>query len=546
MLRRFTACLTAIVVYAFTVFSPALDMARASQNALLSPTTGSVSGLSLTNNYNSALDSLNTCNSGASAPTNQLSGVPSLGNCWINTSTTPNTYNIYDGTDWLPVAYLDIVNHIWVPILGGGEVGSLTAASTTNLCPSTTGSTVVSFVQITGTTTINSFGTNCAVGSIKIVLFNSATPLTNSGNIYPPTFADYTTAATDIGIFAYAGANWYPVSYLKGNGSALSTVGLNIGASALGNSALAFTVPTNLQLNASIASDELTVAVCTTNSGSNTCNNASSTNPILFSFPDPANLYYGDPVIVSLQAAQSFTTGATSDSFGCATGVLCKLWVWEINNGGTLGVCVYNTVSGNNILDLNETLNQTSQSGTGGGANAQNLYCNISAVSAKAVRRLGYIEATWTSGTGWTGITAVRLFGPGVHKPGEPAGNSGMGASITPFDATDLVHVIATGYNAGTNSSSAGVYTNLSTLKRGSTSIATQDSSGNYPVSGTLDLPFGFGILDNPATTSSTTYSVTCSNGTFTCTPTAAFLLEEITSWLETPANDDGKLRSVG
>lgn len=88
-----------------------------SQNPLSSPTTGTVSGLNLTNNYNSALDSVNTMNSGSSAPANQLSASPSAGNLWLDNASNPYPVNVYDGADWVSVGWLDATNHDWVPAL---------------------------------------------------------------------------------------------------------------------------------------------------------------------------------------------------------------------------------------------------------------------------------------------------------------------------------------------------------------------------------------------------------------------------------------------
>src|SRR5581483_5141861 len=105
----------------------------ASQNALLSPTTGTVSGLQLTNNYNNALDSLNTANSGASAPTNQLTGVPSLGNWWLNTTSAPYGLGMYDGAQWPVLANIDPTAHAWNVQLGGGTA-TLASAGTVDLC----------------------------------------------------------------------------------------------------------------------------------------------------------------------------------------------------------------------------------------------------------------------------------------------------------------------------------------------------------------------------------------------------------------------------
>lgn len=551
MLRRALTCLFAVLVYGFTVFGPALDMARASQNSLFSPATGTVTGLQLTNNYNSALDSVNTCNSGASAPTNQLSGVPSLGNCWIDTATTPNTLNYYDGADWLPEAYLDTTNHIWIPNLGGGNgTPTIASATTTNLCPSTVGASVAPTVEVTGTTTITGFGTNCGNGVIKIVEFGGALTLTNSGSLVLLGAGNITTAAGDWGIFIYvSGTGWYNVAYQKANGSALTSVGLNIGASALANSALSFTVPTNLQLNAAVASNELTVSVCTINSGSNTCNNASSSNPILFAFRDPTAAN-GDPTIVSLQASLGFTTGATSDSFGCTTAVLCRLWVWAIDNAGTIDLCVYNAdnPTGPSVVDLNEGAVQTSQSGTGGGTSVQALYCNASAVSSKAVRRLGYIEATWTSGTGWSGPTTVQLFGPGVKKPCDVVqtiyaqSSTAATATIVPTSAVNLVQV-----NATVVFSAAGNANAAAQIKRGATAVG-QPTYAYYAsgVSVTVVSSGAMAVLDNPATTSSTSYTI--SNGGAVSIGSETLSASEIMGALDKPSNDNGsrELRMIG
>jgi hypothetical protein len=80
-MKRLISGLTAFALYSVTIFSPALETrAFASQNNLWSGTTGTISGLQLTNSFNGAIDSVNTANSGASAPTNQLSGSASIGN----------------------------------------------------------------------------------------------------------------------------------------------------------------------------------------------------------------------------------------------------------------------------------------------------------------------------------------------------------------------------------------------------------------------------------------------------------------------------------
>jgi hypothetical protein len=95
----------------------ALAPAAADQSNHWSPTTGTVSGLNLTNNYNGAFASVDSCNSGNSAPTNTLSGAPVEGMCWVDTST--NKLKFYDGASWLVAASFDPTAHIWKPAIGG-------------------------------------------------------------------------------------------------------------------------------------------------------------------------------------------------------------------------------------------------------------------------------------------------------------------------------------------------------------------------------------------------------------------------------------------
>jgi hypothetical protein len=61
------------------------------------------SGTSYTTNLNSALAALDTCHSGATAPTNELA----QGKFWLDTSSGDMVLKIYDGTSWLPMLDLD-------------------------------------------------------------------------------------------------------------------------------------------------------------------------------------------------------------------------------------------------------------------------------------------------------------------------------------------------------------------------------------------------------------------------------------------------------
>lgn len=220
--------LRASILAGVMAFAPAA--AEASQNTLFSPTTGTVSGLSLTNNYNNAIDSLNTCNSGASAPTNQLSASASLGNCWLDTSVTPNRVRMYDGVStWVIIAMIDPSNHYWVPVTGGGTVQSIASAATTDLCSAS--QNYPTYVSITGSVTITSFGTNCQVGQIKHFVFTGAPLVTQNATslILPNNASNWQASIGDMMTAVYlGGGNWRVLNIQPAAGLCLNCALLNV------------------------------------------------------------------------------------------------------------------------------------------------------------------------------------------------------------------------------------------------------------------------------------------------------------------------------
>ena len=205
--------ITALWVAMTLAFAPAL----ADQSSLYSPTTGTISGLNLTNNYNSAINALATCNSGSSAPANTLSGSPVAGMCWLNTSANPYKVEIYDGAQWEVVATLDPTNHWYEPIVGGGQ-GTLASAATTDL-----GSVPYNYISVTGTTTITSLGSSAPVGSVKFLSFAASLTLTyNSTSLILPTSASIVTAAGDQAIAVSIGSGNWRVFYMPISGQPLA------------------------------------------------------------------------------------------------------------------------------------------------------------------------------------------------------------------------------------------------------------------------------------------------------------------------------------
>lgn len=217
-----------IILAAVAAVIAATVAALASQNALLSPTTGTVSGLQMTNSYNSALDSLNTANSGATAPNNQLSGSASLGNWWLNTTSAPYGLGMYDGSsNWPVMASLDPTAHAWNVQIGGGT-GTLASASSVDLC-----STSRNYLTISGTTSITSFGSTCPAGVVKLVTFSGALTLTyNATSLIIPGAQSVspTSAGDQATLISLGGGNWQVASYTPSSGSALVNPAVDVGS----------------------------------------------------------------------------------------------------------------------------------------------------------------------------------------------------------------------------------------------------------------------------------------------------------------------------
>ena len=198
--------------------------ALASQGSGCMPTSGTVSGLAFSAYVTSGLAALISSNSGASAPATDCSLAPVQGQWWLDTSTGTPALKMYDGTSWLMLGRLDLANHIWTPVVGGGA-SSVASASTTDLC-----SVPQAALTVTGTTTITGFGSTCVVGQVKLVSFSDVLTLTNSGTLVLPTGANITTAAGDRAVVSQlSSGTWAVFSYQRADGSALYASGVYSG-----------------------------------------------------------------------------------------------------------------------------------------------------------------------------------------------------------------------------------------------------------------------------------------------------------------------------
>lgn len=89
-----------------------------SQGTTVLPTTGTVSGLAMTQNMNAALDALLTNNSGASAPAS-----PSAYQLWLDTSSTPKTLKMRNATNdaWVVIGYIQDGVLTWTSLTSFGS-----------------------------------------------------------------------------------------------------------------------------------------------------------------------------------------------------------------------------------------------------------------------------------------------------------------------------------------------------------------------------------------------------------------------------------------
>lgn len=334
---------------------------------------------------------------------------------------------------------------------------------------------------------------------------------------------------------------------------------VTVGSTNLLNSALGFNAPLNLTIGTSVGSNQLTLSVCANSSTLPTCTAPSSTNPLLVAFRDPT-IANGDPVMRSLTSSLSFTIGSGS-TMGCQNGVMCRLWLFLIDNAGTLALCSYNANNATSIVGLNESAPQTSQSGTSGGSNAQNLYCSTSAVSAKSIRYIGYIDIQETTAGTWASLpNTTQIFGPGIPRPGSvikiigPITNTG---ATTVGSTTKTVTNTTTSISLDSAANVVVVRAEGSMVAGSGSAINAQLSRGTAPtLFGTIaqlgitsEAPAAVAGFDQPNTTSSTSYFVYIWNGSGVGTSSwlgtqnstvlqSTITIQEIMGALE-PANDD-------
>ena len=559
MIKRIRAAFAAFFVAGTIV---AATPAAAVPGICVMPTSGTVSGLTLVQDINACYGAAIGLFAGGTAP-----GSPTAGMLFWNTGT--GWVQQWDGAAWIKLWLVDTTNHLFTPQVGGGASVNAASATTTDLCALSNGA----FLFLTGSPTITSFGTGCPTGTWKRIFINTGagpSPVLtyNGSTLILPGGANIATAPGDTFDVVFTGnGQWIVTNYQRASGAALSTAGLNVGANALGASALgSFQQPVNLQINTAVASNQLTVAIKGVNGA-----DPSAVNPVLVGFRSQTGQPNGTNIFGALTGALSFTLAATS-SMGCTTAVACRLWVTLICQTETSGTCnssggngatspilvgLSNQSTATQVFPLGDEKLQSTGANNNGDIFAGVIQTSVASLAGKAIVIVGYIEATWTSGTGWGSPSKVQLFGPGVHKPGDTVQEvftqsstvtsagasfaaSSATASITPTSAVNLIEVSESGT---VNTAVTAVVTSV--VRRGSSTNISQSAQTGATGGGAndfgLDAVVSYDVIDAPQTTSSTTYTIYFNSSTGSSAMISSHAhLREIMGALEEPGNDAG------
>lgn len=195
----------------------------------------------------------------------------------------------------------------------------------------------------------------------------------------------------------------------------------------------------NLAIAASVGSSALTVAVKGVDG-----NDPSATNPVFFAFRSPT-VATGAPVVRAVTAALSLVISSGS-TMGFANATPGRLWLVAFDDAGTVRLGLVNCLSGTSIFPLIAGLASSTTEGGAGAADSAHVIYSGTAVSAKSMVILGYLE--WNAGLTTAGTwaivpTKIQVFVPGVPRPGEAiqtlytsSGAVMTGTTVVPNDDT--------------------------------------------------------------------------------------------------------------
>lgn len=287
---------------------------------------------------------------------------------------------------------------------------TVASASTTDI-----GAVNSFFVQVTGTTTITSFGTTYS--GVRIVRFAGALTLTHSSSLVLPGAANITTAAGDFLIAipnGNPGSGYRVVSYVRN--AALPIVAGAVTSSALTMSEArvlgrlssgsgAIEELTTAQLS-SLLSIRAPIFPITATVGSNAL--TLTLNATVLDFRS-STLGSGTVNTRTVSSPISLTISSGS-TLGTVSGQASRIVVLAIDNAGTVELAAVNLAGGVN-LDETGLISTTAEGGAGAADSASVIY-STTARSNVPYRVVGYVESTQaTAGTWATAPSTIQGAG---------------------------------------------------------------------------------------------------------------------------------------
>ena len=260
-------------------------------------------------------------------------------------------------------------------------------------------------LDVTGTTTITSFGTVSA-GIRKWVTFADALTLTyNATSLKLPTAASLTTAAGDKALFESLGSgNWQCLSYLKANGQTVAS-STTFGDGTVSLPGIAFTSDTNTGIYR-IGADNIGIAL-----GGTKYLDISSTAVALsapFSVSGTGTYSLGNAVsFVTSSSAGAGASGITIATGATAAGTSGSV-VMKTGNDSTTGTSGSFAISTGNGYTTAGTLSITAGSTTVGGATANtaaSINITSGSVNSTSNGNAGDIVLQLGAGNGDVGAT---------------------------------------------------------------------------------------------------------------------------------------------
>jgi hypothetical protein len=142
-------------------------------------------------------------------------------------------------------------------------------------------------------------------------------------------------------------------------------------------------------------------------------------DPIRIAFRD-ATAGSGDFTVLEITAATSIVISSGS-TLGATSATAFRLWLVAFNDAGTFRLGVIKCALTDGIYGLQDNVLESSTAeGGAGAADSSGVIYTGTAVAAKAMRVLGYLEYTLTtSGTWVTAPSLVQIYSHGARLPGE-------------------------------------------------------------------------------------------------------------------------------